>query len=126
MPVGLIETYDEDSAFLLFETLNDWGLELSNVDSMKNTILEVANAGDGDYESVRENWENTVSELRYDVDWYEKFFQHYLMLSPILDINDSISERTVLDCFERVVRNIDDLQNHRKREHFQVYRQRKK
>jgi hypothetical protein len=35
---------------------------------MKNTLLEAANAGDGDYESVRENWENTVSELRYDVD----------------------------------------------------------
>ena len=110
MPVGLIETYDEDSAFLLFETLNDWGLELSNVDSMKNTILEAANAGDGDYESVRENWENTVSELRYDVDWYEKFFQHYLMLSPIVDINDSISERTVLDYFERVVRNIHEYE----------------
>ena len=32
------------------------------------------------------------------------------MLSPIVDINDSISERTVLDYFERVVRNIHEYE----------------
>ena len=32
------------------------------------------------------------------------------MLSPIFDINDSISERTVLDYFERVVRNIHEYE----------------
>jgi uncharacterized protein with ParB-like and HNH nuclease domain len=107
MPIVVIETDDKESAFILFETLNERGLELSNVDLMKNSLLKISDINNVDYDFVRVNWENTVSELRYDVDNYEKFFQYYLMFTPILNINEAISDRTVLDHFEEVLENID-------------------
>lgn len=105
MPVVLIETYDEDSAFLLFETLNDRGLELSNVDLMKNTLLKNADKRNLDYNSIKQGWEDTVSDLRYSVDKPERFFRHYLMYSPKVDIKDSISRHTVLNHFKDIINN---------------------
>ena len=110
MPVVLIETYDEDSAFLLFETLNERGMELSNIDLMKNKLLKTADEHDLDYDTIKQSWENTVSELRYSIDKPERFFRHYLMYSPKLAINDSISRHTVLDHFKNVMENTDDYE----------------
>ena len=108
MPIVLIETYDQDSAFLLFETLNDRGMELSNIDLMKNALLKTADEADTEYEPVRQNWEKTVSELRYDIDKPERFFRHYLMFSPQLDVKESVSRRTITDTFEEIIQNIDE------------------
>lgn len=108
MPIVLIETYDQDSAFLLFETLNDRGMELSNIDLMKNTLLKTADAVDTEYESVRQNWQKIVSELRYNVDKPERFFRHYLMFSPQLDVRESVSRHTITDTFEEIIQNINE------------------
>ena len=70
MPIVVIDTDDKDSAFILFETLNERGLELSNVDLMNNSLLKISDINTVDYDLVRVNWANTVSELSYAVDNY--------------------------------------------------------
>jgi hypothetical protein len=76
---------------------------------MKNTLLKTAEEEDDlDYERIKESWEDTVSDLRYSVDKPERFFRHYLMYSPELEIRKSVSKNTLLDEFEDVLENIDE------------------
>lgn len=111
MPVVAIRTEKEDSAFLLFETLNERGKELSSVDLMKNALFEQVRSRDTKYEPIKNGWEDTISILRYSIDdGASRFFRHYLMYTDSPTISGSVTERKLFDTFDEIVTNrIDDL-----------------
>lgn len=67
-------------AFLLFETLNDRGLQLSAADLLKSHLLgEIAkSAGTEDVDTAASQWDGMLSELGADVD-VSRFLRHYLL-----------------------------------------------
>jgi uncharacterized protein with ParB-like and HNH nuclease domain len=103
LSVVQITTSDQDSAQLIFRTLNDRGKDLSQVDLMKNSLLEKAEREELNYTNIRDDWEETISTLRYRIQNPEKFFIHYMMSSPKVNISDSISARTAHAYFKDIL-----------------------
>jgi len=65
------------SAFLIFETLNDRGLELSVTDLLKNYIFSIVN--DDDREHIKYLWESIINQVSYSN--FPKFLRHSWMVN---------------------------------------------
>jgi len=75
-----ITTDGEQSAFRLFETLNDRGLELSAVDLMKNHVFSTAATDPSiDYDRIRDDWEAIIELIVPKLSKPSRFFRHYIM-----------------------------------------------
>lgn len=76
----VIEVRDLADAFLLFETLNDRGLQLSAADLLKSHLLgEIATtASDEDVDEAAAEWEAMLEDLGAQVD-VTRFLRHYLL-----------------------------------------------
>jgi uncharacterized protein with ParB-like and HNH nuclease domain len=70
--VEIVVEQDAD-AFLIFETLNDRGLELSSVDLIKNKLFKNCSSY-MDFNDLKEKW---VSMIRIVDDSVKKFLRHY-------------------------------------------------
>lgn len=69
-------------AFLLFETLNDRGLQLSAADLLKNHLLARIASGDpyeGNVAEAASEWDGLIDDLGPDVD-VTRFLRHYLLI----------------------------------------------
>jgi len=107
MTVVRIECDDDESAFKLFETLNDRGLPLSAVDLMKNYLFKRTSREDSvDYDAVRESWEEIIEEIRSDLNQPRRFFIHYITSAPKPDIRSAITKTTLYGDFKDIVDNI--------------------
>jgi hypothetical protein len=107
MTVVRIQCTDEESAFKLFETLNDRGLALSAIDLMKNHLFKLASRSrDIDYTKVESAWENVLEEIRNDLDRPRRFFIHYIVSAPRPDVTKGITKNTLYDEFRRLVDEI--------------------
>lgn len=98
----------EQSAFRLFETLNDRGLELSSVDLMKNyTFSKAAQApsAEVDYEKVQEDWERLISILIPHISQPSRFFRHYIMSCSEPNYEDAVSDYKLYDVYQNIVDN---------------------
>ncbi len=94
----------EQSAFRLFETLNDRGLELSSVDLMKNyTFSKAATSSDIDYDKVREDWENLINVVVPNVSKPSRFFRHYIMSCRTPNYDDDVSNYKLYDEYQKIV-----------------------
>jgi len=110
MTLVVVECDSAGSAFRLFETLNNRGLELSAVDLMKNALLQVASekygGSDQDtYEHIRSQWETVLENVVYEINNPDRFFRHYMMSRSDPDIEGSITSRTLYDTFRDVIEN---------------------
>lgn len=76
LSVTLIRVNDEDSAFLIFETLNQRGLELSVADLIKNRMIASVDTK-ANREKIRMRWE-TISRTVGDSD-VTSFIRHFWM-----------------------------------------------
>jgi len=76
----VIEVKSLADAFLLFETLNDRGLQLSAADLLKSHLLgEIARkAGDEDVDAAASSWDAMLEDLGAGVD-VSRFLRHYLL-----------------------------------------------
>lgn len=76
----VIEVKSLADAFLLFETLNDRGLQLSAADLLKSHLLgEVAKgASDDDVDAASTDWDVMLDDLGAQVD-VSRFLRHYLL-----------------------------------------------
>jgi uncharacterized protein with ParB-like and HNH nuclease domain len=102
-----IECAEEQSAFRLFETLNERGLELSSVDLMKNHVFSIAaQNNDVDYESVKQSWETIVDNTVPFLSKPSRFFRHYLMSAPTPDYSDDISDYKLYDTFQDLIEDV--------------------
>lgn len=109
MDLVVIQCSNTASAFRLFETLNDRGLELSAVDLMKNSLLQVAankyGSGSSEYEHIRSQWEEVLDRVVYEIDNPDRFFRQYIMSREEPDIPGSVTSRKLYDIFSDIIEN---------------------
>lgn len=76
----VIEVRELADAFLLFETLNDRGLQLSAADLLKSHLLgQIAKkASEEEVESAASQWDEMLEDLGVGVD-VSRFLRHYLL-----------------------------------------------
>jgi hypothetical protein len=99
-----IRTDGEQSAFRLFETLNDRGLELSAVDLMKNHLFSsAATSADIDYNQVQKDWEQIVELIVPNTSKPSRFFRHYIMSCSSPSYEGSVSDYKLYDVFRQVL-----------------------
>ncbi|NEU56272.1 DUF262 domain-containing protein [Halorussus sp. MSC15.2] len=104
MSLVTIECDSEVSAFRLFESLNNKGLDLSSVDLMKNHLFKIATEDPEINEGeIKALWEEGIRNLREVLQKPERFFRHYLMATELLNVSNSISSTRLYDVFQRVV-----------------------
>ncbi|TKX72170.1 DUF262 domain-containing protein [Halorubrum sp. GN11GM_10-3_MGM] len=107
MTLVKIECNNESSAFKLFETLNDRGLELSAVDLMKNYLFKVATEStEIDYEYVKSDWEKIINEIKPELSKPGRFFRHYMMGTDTPQIDDPVSSYTLYNRFCEIIDTI--------------------
>jgi uncharacterized protein with ParB-like and HNH nuclease domain len=99
-----IDCPSQQSAFRLFETLNDRGLELSEVDLMKNYLYKkVVSDASINEEAIKQDWEDIIDSIRYDMKKPFRFFIHYLLFAPTPDISTNISQNTLYETFQELI-----------------------
>lgn len=89
-----ITATDDLSAYLIFETLNDRGLDLSVTDLLKNYLFSIVDESDKDH--VKHIWDEIISHVSYAN--FPKFLRHYWMMK-----NGLIQEK---ELFKTLKRNI--------------------
>lgn len=101
-----IDCDSEISAFRLFESLNDKGLDLGAVDLVKNRIFMEANENaEIDETRVKNLWEEIMSVIRPEIDRNFHFFSHYFMSVSKPEVNDNISKRKLYDYVDELLEN---------------------
>ena len=104
MSIVTIECDNQESAFRLFETLNDRGLELSAVDLMKNHLYKAADERSHiNSEAIQRDWEAIIDDIRYELDDPYRFFIQYIFYAPEPEYNENISENTLYDRFKYLI-----------------------
>ena len=107
-----IECTEEQSAFRLFETLNERGLELSSVDLMKNHIFSIASKEDEvDYEEIKQSWQKTIDNTVPYLSKPSRFFRHYIMSAPSPDYPDDVSDYKLYDIFQDIIDEVRTSQD---------------
>ncbi|MEZ8511103.1 DUF262 domain-containing protein [Vibrio splendidus] len=90
-----ITATDDLSAYLIFETLNDRGLDLSVTDLLKNYLFSIVDESDKSH--VKNIWDVTINHVSYS--GFPKFLRHYWMMQ-----NGLIQEK---ELFKTVKRHIN-------------------
>ena len=91
-------------AFLLFETLNDRGLQLSAADLLKNHLLSRVADQTGSEDEVRRvarKWDSMLDDLGSNVD-VSRFFRHFLLAH-----HREVSQEDVYDIFKSELLDTD-------------------
>ena len=91
-----ITATDDLSAYLIFETLNDRGLDLSVTDLLKNYLFSIVD--DSDKMHVKHIWDITINHVSYA--GFPKFLRHYWMMQ-----NGLIQEKELFKTIKRYVNN---------------------
>ncbi len=101
MTIVTIECNSEESAFKLFETLNDRGKDLTAVDLMKNHLFSVATQPSSslDYEQIKADWEETIRNIKPTLNKPGRFFRHYMMSAEEPTISEAVSSYMLYDKF---------------------------
>tara|TARA_R110001583_G_scaffold192772_2_gene359750 strand:- start:1669 stop:3363 length:1695 start_codon:yes stop_codon:yes gene_type:complete len=87
-----ITATDDLSAYLIFETLNDRGLDLSVTDLLKNYLFSIVNESDKSH--IKHIWDITINHVSYS--GFPKFLRHYWMMK-----NGLIQEKELFKTIKR-------------------------
>jgi uncharacterized protein with ParB-like and HNH nuclease domain len=91
-----ITATDDLSAYLIFETLNDRGLDLSVTDLLKNYLFSIVDEGDRSH--IKNIWDVTINHVSYAS--FPKFLRHYWMMK-----NGVIQEKELFKTIKRNIKN---------------------
>jgi len=89
-----ITATDDLSAYLIFETLNDRGLDLSVTDLLKNYLFSIVDESDKSH--VKNIWDVTINHVSYS--GFPKFLRHYWMMK-----NGLIQEKELFKTVKRYI-----------------------
>jgi len=108
-----IECDSEQSAFKLFETLNDRGKALSSADLMKNhTFSKAALSKDSEvYETVRDEWEKILHNIVPNVSKPSRFFRHFIMSCSKPNYDGDVSDYKLYDEYKKIIDTRLDEEN---------------
>lgn len=99
-----IITDSSKSAYRLFETLNDRGLDLSAVDLIKNHLLQ--ESSEQDVEDIKKMWEEIMNNLG-DIDKV-RYFRQYLLSSKLIETRGKVSKEGLYDRFSEILKKTND------------------
>lgn len=91
-----ITATDDLSAYLIFETLNDRGLDLSVTDLLKNYLFSIVEEADRTH--IKNIWDITINYVSYS--GFPKFLRHYWMMQ-----NGIIQEKELFKVIKRNINN---------------------
>lgn len=106
-----IDTQDEQSAFILFESINNRGLPLSAIDLIKNKIIkEIADKPD----ETNEKWQKIVNHLHHDTKIQERFLrQFYLAFSGSLNLkvenSSKITKSNLIHIYSKMIKKQPEI-----------------
>lgn len=107
MTIVVVECETPGSAFRLFETLNNRGMELSSVDLMKNSLLQTATQQYGsdssEYDHIRSQWEYLLKNVVHEIEHPNRFFRHFIMSRKMPDYEGNVSSRKLYDVFNEMI-----------------------
>lgn len=107
MTIVVVECDTPGSAFRLFETLNNRGMELSSIDLMKNSLLQTATYKYGsdseEYEHIRNQWEVLLQDVVHQIDHPNRFFRHFIMSREKPNYEGNVSSRKLYDVFNEII-----------------------
>lgn len=109
MSIVIVTCESEGSAFRLFETLNNRGMELTAIDLMKNALLQYASkeypsgSDDDKYISIRNNWEFLLENVVHEISNPDQFFRHFIMSRKTPGVKSNVSSRTLYDKFKSLI-----------------------
>lgn len=95
-----ISVIDELNAYLVFETLNDRGLDLSVTDLLKNYLF--SKVTESDHEHLKNKWNNILKHIKYK-DF--SYFLRYFWISR----NKLVTEKELFKRIKRTVLNASDV-----------------
>lgn len=99
-----IDTKDEASAFILFESINNRGVPLTPMDLIKNTMISSLSSGStNSAEETNIKWQNIVNNLNdYDVQvrYLRHFYQAFRLISLIFDADKGKEKITKNDLIQ--------------------------
>jgi len=99
-----IECGSEVSAFRLFESLNDKGLDLGAVDLVKNRLFMEANENSEiDEDRVKHLWEEIMTVIRPELTQNYRFFSHYFMSISRPETRDNVSKNKLYDYVDELL-----------------------
>lgn len=99
-----IQCGSEVSAFRLFESLNDKGLDLGAVDLVKNRLFMEANENeDVDEERIKGLWEEIMTVIRPELSQNYRFFSHYFMSVSEPSTRDNVSKSKLYDYVDELL-----------------------
>lgn len=117
-----IEVENDVDAFLIFETLNDRGLELSSVDLIKNKLFKNCSVSK-EFEIVKEKWIKVLGIID-DAKEVKKFIRHYWiskhcfvsapsLFKEVRDYveNDYVKSKEIVEDLYKLSRYYDSLRN---------------
>jgi uncharacterized protein with ParB-like and HNH nuclease domain len=102
-----IVTDSDKSAYRLFETLNDRGLDLSAVDLVKNNLLRQASEKGLNLDEIKNLWEGIIDNLE-DIDKV-RYFRQYLLSSKIVETRGKVTKEGLYDKFSEILKKIDNI-----------------
>lgn len=92
-----IRVEDDDTAFVVFETLNARGMALSTADLVKNYLFaKVANGGESDLDQVRINWERVLRDVPSEA-------VNRLLFYSLADRVENLSEKRVFTEIKQLI-----------------------
>ncbi len=98
-----IITDSHKSAYRLFETLNDRGLDLSAVDLIKNYLFKLSSHHPESFEVIKNSWEIIIENL----DGIDKvrFFRQYIMSTSLYETRSKVTKERLYDRFIDLANN---------------------
>ncbi len=105
----VIFTDSDKSAYRLFETLNDRGLDLSAVDLIKNHLFKITSEKELDLELIKDAWEEIIENLE-GIDKV-RYFRHYLLSSGVYGIRGKITKEGLYDKFCDVLDKMNNIKS---------------
>lgn len=107
-----IETDNEQSAFLLFESLNNRGIPLSAIDLIKNKILEKIGGNSNDVENNNKKWQIILNSIGEKPNLQERFLRHFYMTYIDILPNQNLNKENGEIVIPKVTKsNLIDLYN---------------
>lgn len=108
-----IEVKTHSDAYVLFESLNNRGAQLTPIDLIKNKLLANTHGKDEDaVEEVFADWRRVIELLGDDYVQQERFFrQYYNAFKPSLEsvVNEAVATKSnLIKIYERLIENGSD------------------
>lgn len=100
--VVIIKAGSDSDAFTIFETLNDRGLDLCEIDLIKNRLFKLISSDSQEFRIYQKKWDDLMKKFTKPKD-FQKYIEHF-WISTKCNVNSK-------DLFQEIRKNITSLRS---------------